>query len=181
MENPAQLGDPCFVVGNGVSGIDNCDIGLFCWDTFGDNQGYCTAHCTGPVEDPTCPQGFDCALYAVGFSLCYETCNPLLQSCSLESNICGFNGSTFLCSGPSGEDIAAHGACTFYHSCAPGLACVPSVAAIECDPSIFACCEPFCDTTLPNTCPGQDQTCIPWYDPGDAPPGLESVGLCSLP
>ena len=45
----------------------------------------------------------------------------------------------------------------------------------------FGCCLPYCDLDLPNTCPGQGLQCVPWYEPGEAPPGLEDVGVCHLP
>ncbi len=32
MDDPAQVGEPCFVVDSIVSGIDNCDLGAYCWD-----------------------------------------------------------------------------------------------------------------------------------------------------
>ena len=41
--------------------------------------------------------------------------------------------------------------------------------------------SPFCDITLPNTCPGQGQECVAWYDPGEAPPGYDNIGACVLP
>lgn len=182
MEDPAQQGEPCFVVGDGFSGVDNCDIGLICWEPNEENQGHCAAHCDGSPEAPTCADGFLCYVGRLGFSLCIELCDPLLQDCSLEDEICIGGYSEFYCGKSSGEDIPLHGSCEFITSCATGLACVPSDAALECDQRRFNCCEPYCDTSLPNTCPGQDQTCVPWYvDPDDPPPGLESLGICSLP
>jgi hypothetical protein len=52
---------------------------------------------------------------------------------------------------------------------------------MECDPAFMGCCEPLCDTSLPNNCPGQDQECLPFFEPGDAPPELETLGVCALP
>lgn len=43
------------------------------------------------------------------------------------------------------------------------------------------CCEPYCDLTEPNTCPGQGQQCLAWYAEGTAPPECEHLGVCSLP
>ena len=178
MEHPAGLNEPCSVVGDEYSGIDNCDIGLVCLGTDG-NQKHCAAHCTGALEAPTCADGYFCVVHDPGFSWCVESCNPLQQDCALDSHVCVFDGASFFCSDFLVGDVPVHGSCTSAY-CAPGLACIPSDASLECEGS-FLCCEPFCDATLPNTCPGQDQTCVPWYDPGDAPPGFETLGLCSLP
>jgi hypothetical protein len=48
------------------------------------------------------------------------------------------------------------------------------------------CCSAFCDLTDPEAsinCPGAagGQECIPWYEMGQAPMGLEDVGACAIP
>jgi hypothetical protein len=44
----------------------------------------------------------------------------------------------------------------------------------------IGCCAPFCDLSSPD-CPGVGQTCLPWFEPGMAQPGLENVGVCGIP
>ena len=40
-------GDSCMVEGNGVSGIDDCDVGHICLNTNEENVGVCVAFCEG--------------------------------------------------------------------------------------------------------------------------------------
>ncbi len=43
----------------------------------------------------------------------------------------------------------------------------------------MSCCSPFCDLQSP-LCPAPLE-CIPWYEEGQAPPGLEPIGVCGVP
>jgi hypothetical protein len=44
------------------------------------------------------------------------------------------------------------------------------------------CCTPFCDVSVGgDPCPALTEECVPFYEPGMAPPGLEDVGFCSIP
>jgi hypothetical protein len=185
MEDPAQVDEECFVVDNAVSGIDNCDVGLICWDAYEENIGHCVSYCTGSLEDMTCPPGLLCAAYGDGFSICLGDCDPLLQDCD-PSDVCIFNTAqeVFLCVlDGSGDEGQIHDPCEFANSCDAGNVCLDPSAAMECDPQEPGCCEPLCDITLPNTCQGQGQQCIPYFEEGQAPPefGNENVGFCSLP
>jgi hypothetical protein len=187
MENPAGVGEPCFVVGNGVSGIDNCELGAFCWDVDEQNNGVCVAQCIGSPEAPTCPdpEKTFCALTGDGvLSLCLAYCDPLAQDCQNEGDACIGNpsGDGFLCVlDASGEEGQAHDPCEYANACDPGLICLIATAATECYEMAPGCCEPFCDLTEPNTCPGAGQLCNSYYEEGTAPPGQEHVGYCALP
>ena len=47
-KDPGPLGGPCLAEGSGTSGIDDCDLGLVCWQVDPKtNQGVCHAMC-GP-------------------------------------------------------------------------------------------------------------------------------------
>ncbi|MBL9103529.1 MAG: ribulose phosphate epimerase [Myxococcales bacterium] len=183
MEDPAGVGEACFVVDSAVSGIDNCGFGAMCWDVDEENMGTCVAMCTGTPDSPMCESGFVCPVYGEGvINICLPTCHPLEQDCPggelcinyLDGFMCVFDA--------SGDEGQAHDACEFANSCDVGLVCsYTEGAADECDPAASGCCEPYCDVTLANTCPGAGQVCTPWFEPGDAPEGLENVGLCSLP
>lgn len=71
--------------------------------------------------------------------------------------------------------------CLFANACDHGNLCLDAGSATECDADAQACCLPVCDTTEPNTCPGQGQACIPYFEACHAPPGYEHIGVCSLP
>jgi hypothetical protein len=185
MEDPAGEGEPCFVVDNGVSGIDNCELGAYCWNVDEENNGNCVALCIGTPESPTCPdpENTYCAITGDGvINLCLATCDPLLQDCKA-GEVCIYHwDDSFGCVfDASGEEGQAHDPCEFVNACDPGLICLYTQSAVECDAMASGCCEPYCDLTLPNTCPGMGQVCTPLFEAGMAPPGLEDVGYCALP
>ena len=43
------------------------------------------------------------------------------------------------------------------------------------------CCAAYCDVTSDAPCPLAGQSCVAYHAPGEAPPGLEDVGLCGVP
>lgn len=185
MEDPAQVGEECFAVESGVSGIDNCALGAICWDVDPRTLlGECVAQCTGSPESPMCPPGSSCAISGSGvIAVCLEGCDPLLQDCD-PGDLCIVNpnndGTVCVLDG-SNEEGQLHDECLFANACDPGLACLDAAAAMECDPEGQGCCVPFCDVTLANACPGVGQECAPWWPPGEAPPGLEALGVCMVP
>jgi hypothetical protein len=183
MEGAVGVGEACFVEGNGVSGIDNCELGAYCWETDAENKGVCVGLCSGSPEAPVCPPKSICAIWGSGIlNLCLGTCDPLTLDCVQSGDVCISTGDTFICVlDASGEEAQAHDPCEYANSCDPGLACVNSTAAVECDPAVSGCCEPFCDLSEPNLCPGQGQVCTPWFEQGQAPEGYEKVGVCALP
>lgn len=184
--NPDQVGEPCMVFGSPVSGEDTCDVGQMCWDVV-DGVGTCVAMCVGSPDAPACevPQT-SCTTNGQGLlNLCLPACDPLKQDCP-GSDLCVPNPNepaNFLCVlDASGEEGQAFDPCEYANVCDPGLACLSPELAGECDPAAPGCCLPFCDNTLePTDCPGQGLQCIPWFDPGTAPPGLEKLGLCGIP
>jgi hypothetical protein len=189
MENPKQPGDVCTVEGNGVSGIDDCDKGAMCWDTDAENMGICVALCKGTAEAAFCEEPEKvCAIANEGtLNLCLDGCDPLAQDCD-PSDVCIGSPSNdgFLCVlDASGEEGQQHDPCMFANSCDPGLLCLNSTAANECDPMSSGCCQPFCDLDEPDpdmtNCGGAGQICNPYFEEGTAPPGSENVGYCALP
>lgn len=185
MENAVGVGEECFVVGNGVTGIDNCEFGAYCWDTDQENKGTCVAQCTGSPESPMCPPKSVCVIYSDAvLNLCLDSCDPLAQDCEYADDVCIGNpsGDGFLCViDGSGEEGQVHDPCEYANACDEGLLCLNSQAAVECDPAASGCCEPFCALGLPNTCPGAGQVCNPYYEIGMAPPEYENVGYCAVP
>lgn len=183
--DPAHAGEPCTVAGSGASGIDSCDLESLCWDVDEVSlTGVCVPMCDGSPEDPICPEGTSCVIANDGvITLCLPSCNPLIVDCQGDE-LCVPNpngGEGFVCtpdvSGPEGQVFDP---CEYVNSCDQGLQCARPELASECDPEASGCCLPYCDTTLPGTCPGALQTCIPAYAMGTAPPGLENVGVCGL-
>lgn len=184
--NPGQHGDPCLAEGSGVSGIDDCALGHMCWDVDPDTlQGACVAFCTGTPDEPVCaPAGTNCLLSGNGvLNLCIPICNPLAQDCDA-GEVCipdPQDPNSFVCAPDiSGDEGQEFDPCEFSNACDPGLVCLSSALATECDPQFIGCCLPFCDVTAP-MCIGQGAECLPWFEMGVDPPGLENVGVCAIP
>src|SRR5262245_40427592 len=117
MENPAQLNEPCYAVGGGTSGLDNCDLGLMCRDVDAEGNGWCIELCKGSPEAGVCSDPATvCAIYADAvFAPCIPGCNPLLQDCDpSDACIANPNGQGFVCVlDASGEEGQAHDPCMF--------------------------------------------------------------------
>lgn len=176
-EDPAAVGEPCFVEGSAVSGLDDCELGSMCFHVDPETlEGVCVAQCAGSPENPQCPGASQCTQDANGDLLvCLPSCNPLTPG-ECGSGVCLPTGSSFTCF-PSSDDALGPGeVCESTNACIPGLACLPG-NAVGCDAT--DCCTAFCDLTAgdPNPICAADQTCTPWYD-GEAPRGLENVGVC---
>ena len=181
-ESPQQVGQVCSVEGSAVSGIDDCDIGLMCFDVDDKtNIGTCIALCEGSLGKPVCEdQDAVCSIFNDGVvPVCSPDCHPLAQDCD-EGSVCipVNDGLNFACVSTM-EAVAAGEPCDNINSCAAGLACLE--AAADCGPG-WGCCHSYCDTSVgdpDSTCaaiaPGQ--ACEAWYqDP--VPPGFDDVGIC---
>lgn len=188
MDSPAAVGEPCFVVDNFWSGIDNCERGAMCWYTLSEteNIGTCVELCGCP-DTYACSTKSSCWVFSNYLSLCFESCNPLTQDCLVPGELCSLSfgyGNGFTCiPDASGDQGQPHDPCEYLNECDPGSLCLDAASAAECDPLGIGCCEPFCDTSLPNTCPGQGQECLPVYSDGDFlfSPEFPNAGLCTLP
>ncbi len=64
--------------GGGATGVDDCDVGVMCWNLNEDGVGTCVALCTGTPENPSCePDATYCALTSIGaLNLCLPGCSP---------------------------------------------------------------------------------------------------------
>jgi hypothetical protein len=184
MPNAGKPGDECTAEGNGVSGIDSCEKAALCWGINVDTgKGYCAPFCKGPPETPTCPGGTICVIGADSIPiLCLPGCDPLQQNCS-SGELCvpETMGDGFQCIlDTSGDMGQQNDPCESSSACNPGLVCLPSNYATECDPMAAGCCLPFCDLNMPD-CTNQGSSCVGWYEPGMEPPGLGLVGICRTP
>ncbi len=176
---PDQLGEACIEDMGGASGMDSCDVGLMCWDVdLMTGDGVCIALCTCQSGEPSCGAGQQCVVQNNdALTVCLDQCDPVLQDCPGGQG-CYPQGLNFICagdaSGASGEFLDG---CEFVNTCDPGLGCFAGASITGC--MFDACCTPFCDVADPMGCPG-GLACIAYYD-NNAPPGLESVGLCAAP
>ena len=184
MPNAGKPGDACTVEGSGLSGIDSCEKASMCWNVSQNTgEGTCVGFCTGSPDAPNCPTGTRCEINANGtLILCFPFCNPLIQDCpSMESCIPQPMGDAFECVPDASGDMGQQNdPCTPGEACDPGLVCLPPALASECDAMEPGCCLPFCDLSMP-ACTNKGATCLAWHEQGQAPPGLENVGVCGIP
>lgn len=181
-EDPAQDDEPCVVEGSSSSGIDDCDLGLMCFNADSETlQGTCVPLCEGTFDEPSCPSREQiCSITNNDvLTLCLDACDPLAPGCP-EGQGCYPVQDQFVCAITYTESVYGD-PCDFINGCSPGQTCLGSAAFPECLNG--GCCSVYCDVTAPETCPEAmlDATCQPFYEPGTAPPGLEDVGVCSLP
>jgi hypothetical protein len=119
---------------------------------------------------------FNCSVSNDGsLLLCLYSCDPLLQDCTQEGAGCFWDGAQFNCD-PAG-DIPTNEPCGYINDCLPGNYCLEAEALPNCAGA--ACCSAWCDT-VEAMCLTPDTECIPFYDEGTAPPGLENTGICAL-
>jgi hypothetical protein len=181
-DSPDAPGEPCTVEGSGTSGIDSCALGAMCFDVDPEtNEGTCVELCSGTPADPQCDQAdHACFIGNDGvLPLCLLTCDPLVATCP-DGEACVPLADGFFCITTFGMPGAQGEPCLGAGTCDPGLVCLDGSVVLDC--ASTECCTAFCDTSGA-PCPGADQgvTCQPWYEPGGAPPGLETLGACVLP
>lgn len=179
MPDARKPGDACFVEDSGVSGIDNCEMHALCFDVDDNLQGTCVAMCTGSEQNPVCPPGSDCTVSNGGvLVLCLPTCDPLNIAGCDPGDVCVPSGDGFQCVfDASGEAGALFDECEFLNACDPGLLCVSPEGVPQCAQQSDGCCTLYCDLTKQNLCP-PPLPCVPFFEQGQAPPGLEDVGVC---
>jgi len=188
--NPFAPGESCTVEGSPVSGVDDCDGASMCWGVDQETlEGECTAFCIGPPSNPTCVDpATTCAVFNDGvLPLCLLGCDPTVQSCPQGDACVGqWAAAGFVCViDASGAEGQYGDACEYINSCDPGLYCANSDVVPGCVGSL-GCCSEYCDLGDPDasgTCSGflDGQVCVPWYEEGTAPDGLDHVGGCALP
>jgi hypothetical protein len=185
-EATVPVGAPCVAPMGGGAGIDDCEAGALCWHVDeATKAGVCVALCGGTSEAPSCedPETV-CSISNDGvLALCVRACDPLASACGADELCAPRAGGEpgFVCvPDASGAGGASFDPCSSVNGCDPGLVCAAVEAASECDPAGYSCCLPLCDLELPPACPGVGQSCVPWFAPGEAPRGLEKVGLCAI-
>jgi hypothetical protein len=182
--NPNQVGDPCTVEGSGVSGVDDCDIGLMCWGVdVQTNMGECIELCSCNAVTPVCETpNTTCSISNQGvLPLCLPVCNPLDPSVCAGNETCVPQGNYFFCAPDASGDMGAAGdPCEYLNACDPGLFCANAAGVPGCQ-GASGCCSSLCPLGDASAClPGQD--CVPWYAQGQAPDDcLGEVAACTIP
>jgi hypothetical protein len=186
-DEPTQVGEACMVEGSGISGVDDCDVGLMCWNVDELGTGTCEDMCSGSLEAPICedPEDF-CATANLGVvALCLRACHPLLQDCAVQGEACYPQDDEWACAPDAGDKTGEHGGpCEYINACVWGNACIDAAAFSSCA-SATGCCSTLCDLEDENAdamCQALDpaQTCEPWYAEGQAPVGYGNVGVCMI-
>lgn len=186
--DPAGEGEPCTVVGSGVSGIDDCGAGLMCWNVDENLEGHCEDFCTGSADNPICddPNEF-CPIAGDGvIVLCIERCDPLAQDCALDNEVCYPIHGDWGCAPDASGRMGAYGdPCRYINGCDEGHVCLGAAAFTSCAGAV-GCCSLVCDTSDEASdamCAALDpgQSCESWYSPRNAPAGYELLGVCALP
>jgi hypothetical protein len=173
-----QVGDLC----TRTEDNDDCDKGLFCWTkrTGDTGAGVCWEFCVPEAPDQCLGDGGTCmSLNDGALPLCMTECNPLTQDCTADRG-CYPAFDTFVCARPAHDEGMGNDGdqCGVVPGCKPGLVCVDTSVLDGC--ASGACCTPFCDLTDPDPCATPEE-CTPWFNEGEAPPGLEDLGACTIP
>lgn len=179
VDDPVGWQEPCTVTPPETSGLDDCELGAFCW------QGVCKPFCQGSASNLTCPDEYWChASDAGSLVICLTHCDPLGTECP-QSAPCTATGDKFDCV-PDGAAGSANvgDPCEYTNVCGVAKACIGAELWPDCEGT--GCCAPYCDHTQPDAdaecdAAGAGTVCVPWFAPGQAIPGLEHVGVCRVP
>lgn len=176
--DPDAVGEPCTAEGR-ASGIDTCELGAMCWDVNPEtNEGTCVAYCSGSHADPYCEAPNDICP-STRIPVCLPNCCPMEQDCP-DGQACYPEDNEFFCSANAAPNAVYGDACEFLNVCPAGTFCADPSIGLDCQDGAQGCCLPFCtlgtDDCVPFN-PGYE--CLPWYEPGTAPPGYELTGFCS--
>ena len=175
---------------NASDGRDTCGPESMCMQ-FGSGEGACVPFCAGPQGAPTCAEpGQVCARIDTQWPLyqCVPACDPLAYDCpdvavGSVAMVCAPASVGFGCmlrGHLGGLPFAAP--CSNHRDCTAAALCAPPGHVPGCAGQ-GGCCDVYCDTSDPAPCPlaAEGQSCIPYYAPGEAPVGLENVGVCAVP
>ena len=167
-----------------MSGVDDCDQGLMCWDVDPKTSiGICVPMCIGSENAPHCADPDRACSRGNLLAICLRVCHPVTQGC-LDGQGCYPVNDDFICVRDAGASgTGAHGdACEYLNVCDPGLACLGAeFVGGSCNPASAGCCAAYCSVGGDGNCPAEGEVCTPWFDLLDAPPHYEDVGVCILP
>ncbi len=181
VDNPGQDGDPCTVETSLSSGIDDCDIGLMCFEVDpATNVGVCRGLCESGGQGCADPETA-CTAWNDGFlSVCSLQCDPLLPECGPGMGCYGVPD--IVCDEMAcGYDLGGGGqgdACTLANECSPGLQCSEGALVPDCEGP--RCCTEVCDASDPVACPALPGTTCLTLGEGICPPAFYFFGICVI-
>gem|GEM_PF-257265 len=193
VDDPAQLGDSCIVETSGTSGVDDCDVGLMCWNVDVETLiGECVELCGCGPEEPTCSGGgTNCVIVNDGvLPLCLGVCDPLADDC-LDNEVCvgvpddtlGLPADYFFCAPDASGETQAGDPCEFLNVCPVGTMCLEAsqLPVGSCVGS--GCCTEICDENNGGAeCTIAGTDCIGLFEDGSEPEAcLAEVGYCGDP
>lgn len=172
--DPVPPGDTCHIEDGPWSGLDDCEIGAFCWDVDPDTlEGTCVGNCQNSEADPLCDDGLTCFHgYDGAITACVPGCDALAPECGDAAVCATTDGAPSVCL-PESLPIPIDQSTTCEHDvgCGDGFACIDAERVPGCeDPG--SCCTRLCDPAAP-ACEGEASVCTPL---GANP----SVGACTL-
>lgn len=175
---------------NASDGRDTCGPASMCVQ-FGTGEGACLPFCLGDPDAPTCADpALVCARTdtLLALPLCVPPCDPLAYDCpDLD-----FGAAAMVCAPATvgfGCVLRGHiggqpfGSPCIHHRDCEGAALCAAPAQVPGCAGAHGCCDVYCDTSAPAPCPlaAEGQTCVPYFAPGEAPPGHADVGVCAVP
>lgn len=181
-------GEPCTVENKFGSGLDDCAAGSICLDIDNSGMASCIAYCGGSMDAPQCPDPESrCSfLFEPTVPLCFTSCDPLVQNCGAAEtcvpNIAALGAPYFVCMPRVFDEIPGQygDPCAALSNCDPSFLCIFAENVPAC--SNTYCCSSYCELDKPDTCTTFDPllACVPWFEPGQATPGYENVGICGI-
>jgi hypothetical protein len=160
---------------------DECEEGTYCWSTDDNGEGTCQAMCDFGGE-ATCGAEETCLpCDACMVQTCFAQCDPLAPRCPGQDDLCFASSGGFYCIDYPVGTLVSGDTCESPGQCAPGLECVSADAFGEACEGAH-CCSSLCDVDdrgRPCSEPGHE--CLPYFIEGNAPVGLEHVGVCGVP
>lgn len=174
---PRAPGESCTADGGPWSGVDDCDVGSYCWNV--DEltlEGVCVAQCIGSEASPLCADDelYCFMLQGTSVTACVPVCDPLAPMCPAGSTcaLSGANDQAAACVSTTLDVPSGHGTpCDWRLGCGDGFACVEATTLSACDDSY--CCASLCDVDSP-TCAAEDPTCMQVRD------AIAGVGTCGV-
>jgi hypothetical protein len=168
VDEPAQLGEPCWPALAYDEHPLPCEAGLTCMGSLG-GDGVCMHACDYVDDQWTCPDPLTC----LDGLACTDVCDPFAPTCPDGSN-CSPNVETGLggCV-PSTSSLALLEPCSWFdYACGPGLVCdsIPELEGCHDADSWFdfsGCCTPLCDpAAMAPGCPPELPNCEPLGEAG---------------
>jgi hypothetical protein len=168
-----MVGDPCMSAGV-VEATDDCDENGMCFGLDDSLMGVCYGFCS---LDGTCPDAQLCFFAGDGsITLCIDECQPHHpDNCGAGTTCVQIDG-TFICL-PVQTILPPDSPCTEFDYCPLGQTCVLGIDLDNCAGQ--SCCTDWCDTSMADPCT-MPETCQPYWQMGQAPPGLDTAGVCKL-